>query len=193
MKKKEQILRAFAMEKLEAQGWESNENILDAIISFVRLEEGTPSIQQETRTATVTEDTDGKLTAKSIKLYNIVKVKNYDLLGFAIKQNAALLTEDDRLKVFFTILNLLHEFYSKLTYPFNEQDAKILLLIYLEKGKHFDLAKIVSAYNKKFEPTLAEEKILNSLQHFVKMKVIEVNKEGMYHAVETIIHERTYN
>ena len=192
MKKKEQILRAFIKEKLEQEGWEADEKIMDAILSNVKIEEGTPPLDQEVRSTTIIEDTDGTHTSESIKLYNLIKIKNYDLTGFAIKQNAAIFTNDDKLKIAFTLLNLFHEFYAHTKHKFNPQDTKVLVMIYEQGGETFSLEKLNEVNNSNFTPPVSNDGILNSLNKLIDRRVIKRLGDNEYKAIDRIIYERTF-
>ena len=190
MTTKETILRAFITEKLSEHGLEADEIVLKALAATVTLEEGEPLESEEERAVSVSEDTDGKPSAKSIKLYNLMKISYYDLIGFGIKEYAILLTEDIRIKAVFSVFMLLHEFYPKLTYSFNEQDAGILLALYESDKKEFMSAEVSAMYQQRFNKPLTEDQLKRSLGAFVDLQVLRRLGEGKYAVREKITYER---
>jgi hypothetical protein len=184
------ILKAFLAEQFQAHGLEINDAILKAITSTVQIEEGEPDESQETRSVKITEDTDGKLAAQSFKFYNIIKMSYHDLVGFLLKESGIYFMEDDKVKIFFSILFLLHDFSPKLTYKFNETDAKILLAIYENDRKEFSVADVQAAYQQHFAQALSEEQASRSLNHFKDLKVVEYLGAGKYLPREKMTYER---
>ena len=75
MNLQEAALKSFVLEKYP----EIEESVIRVIVATVSLEEGEPNEAEETRVITIKEDTDGKTTADSIKLYNLMKVSYHDL------------------------------------------------------------------------------------------------------------------
>ena len=190
MTKKETTLRAFIAEKLSEQGMEFDENVFKAIVSSVTLEEGDPIESEEIRSVYLKEATDGKPSAKSIKLYNLMKISYHDLTGFILKQSVIFLTEDNKTKAILSVFNLLHEFYPKLTYTFNEQDAGILLALY-ESGKNeFLSAEVPGLYQLRYGKPLTESQLSRSLDAFVELKVLRYLGDGKYAIRENMIYER---
>lgn len=184
------VLRAFIAEKLAEQGLEAEDNMLNALAEIVTLEEGQSLESEEVRSIYLSEATDGKPSAKSIKLYNLMRISYHDLIGFLLKESAILFTEDDRLKAVFSVFNLLHEFYPKLTYTFNEQDAGILLALYESGKKEFPAAEIPGLYRQRYRKTLPETQLTRSLDAFVSLKVLRYLGEGKYAVREKMVYER---
>ena len=190
MTKKESILYAFLSEKLNEQGHEIDDNVFRAIAAGVELEEGEPIESEETRSVYLSEDTDGKPSAKSIKWYNLMKISFEDIIGFILKQLDTFFTEDNRLKVIFSVLNLLHEFYPKLTYTFNEQDAGILLALYESGKKEFVPVDLQELYQHRFHKALSDNQLSQSLAAFKELKVVRYLGENKYAVRENMIYER---
>lgn len=190
MTKKEITLYAFLAEKLAEQNLEINENVFQALAAGVELEEGEPIESEETRSVYLKEDTDGKPSAKSIKWYNLMKISFEDIIGFILKQLQTFFTEDDRLKVFFSVLNLLHEFYPKLTYTFNEQDAGILLALFESGVKEFLPADVQALYQQRYNNALSDHQLSQSLNAFKELKVLRYLGENKYAVREKMIYER---
>lgn len=190
MRKEEEILRAFLVEKLSEAGLTPDEGVLELMARAVTLEEGNPDEESETRHITIQEDTDKKTTAKSIKLYNLMTVSFYDLTGFLLKEMSILLSKDTRVMVFLSLLNLLHEFYPKLAYRFNETDAKILSAIYhLNKGR-FSASELSNAYSLQFGESLTAGQMERSLIFFDRLKVLKSLSDGNYAVKERMTFER---
>ena len=190
MKKKEVVLRTFITEKLAERNLEADESILEAFGSSVRLEEGTPDETEEIRAIKIKEDTDGKVTAKSIKLYNLMKVSYYDLFGFLIKEAAIPFVEETRAKIIFALLILLHEFYPKMAHTFNEQDARLLLLIQELGKKEFKADELSEAYQQHFDQAITTAKVSRSLNYFTDLKVLKYLNDDKYIAEEKMTYER---
>lgn len=190
MVNKAAVLRAFVAEKLTEQGLVGDDNIFNALESVITLEEGQPLESEEVRSIYLSEATDGKLSAKSIKLYNLMRVSYHDLIGFLLKESTILLTEDNSVKVVLSIFNLLHEFYPKLTYTFNEQDAGILLALYESDKKEFSAVDIPDLYSRRNGKNLTADQLKNSLDAFIALKVLRFLGEGKYALREKMIYER---
>ncbi len=190
MVNKAAVLRAFVAEKLAEQGLVGDDNIFNALESVITLEEGQPLESEEVRSIYLSEATDGKLSAKSIKLYNLMRVSYHDLIGFLLKESTILLTEDNSVKVVLSIFNLLHEFYPKLTYTFNEQDAGILLALYESDKKEFSAVDIPDLYSRRNGKNLTADQLKNSLDAFIALKVLRFLGEGKYALREKMIYER---
>lgn len=190
MIKKTDVLRAFVTEKLAEQGLEVDDSILSALEGIVALEEGQPLESDEVRSIYLSEATDGKPSAKSIKLYNLMRVSYHDLTGFLLKESTILLTEDNRTKIVLSILNLLHEFYPKLNFTFNEQDAGILLALNETGKKEFSAEEIPGLYSQRNGKNLTADQLKRSLDAFVALKVLRYLGEGKYAVREKMIYER---
>lgn len=190
MKKETVSLREFLSQKLESVGLEMEEAVLQALSAAVVLEEGDPKEEEETRTVRLTEDTDGEITADRLHWYNLMRVSFHDLTGFLIKESAIILTEDTRLKVFLSLLNLLHEFYPKLTMPFNQADAKVLSAIYFLEKKTFSLPDLEASYARQFSEPLPQERSSRALNSFAALKIIKPLGEGQYQVRERMTYER---
>ena len=96
----------------------------------------------------------------------------HDLIGLLIK-GAAIPLEDSRVKIVLALLALFHEFYSKLTYEFNEQDAKLLLGIFELGKKEFTAKDIAESCGQRFALTLTEDRVSRSLEYFKDLKVLK--------------------
>lgn len=190
MRREEAALRAFLREKLAEAGLDGDEKAIDAIVAVARLEEGEPDEEKETRYIPIREDSDGKATAESIKFYNLMKVSFHDLSGFLLKETAILFSQDTRIQVFLSLLNLLHEFYPKLAYKFNDTDAGILLAIYNLGKEKFTVPELLDSYIQHFGKPLPVSQAERSLSFFESMKVLGSSEDGSYTMREKMIYER---
>jgi len=190
MIKKEAILRAYVEEKLSDLGMDFDEEVFNALVKAVTLEEGEPIESEEIRSVYLQEGSDGKPTAKSIKFYNLMKISYHDLLGFLLKESTIFFTEDSRLKAMFSIFNLLHEFYPKLSYTFNEQDAGILLSLYDSGKKEFLSEEVPALYQTRYGKSLSDVQLSRTLDTLVEIKVLRYLGEGKYTIREKMIYER---
>jgi hypothetical protein len=194
MQEEKLILRAFLTEQFKPRCLEANEAILNAITSVVQIEEGEPDESKETRSIKITEDTDGKLAAASFKFFNLMKISFHDLYGFLLKESGIYFMEDDKVKIIFSLLFLFHDFSPKLTYTFNETDAKILLAIYEHtdgiKNKQLDIPGIQQAYYQHFKEPLLEAQATRSFNYFKELGVLKYLGEGQYVLREKITSQR---
>lgn len=190
MRQEEAALRAFLAAKLNEAGLEADEKAIAAVVAATKLEEGEPKEENETRHVSIHEGTDGKLNAKSIKWYNLMKVSFYDLRNFLLTELAILYSDDTKAQVILSLLNLLNEFHSRLTYKFNETDARILLAIYRLNKDTFALPDLLDAYSQQFDTPLPASQAERSLNFFGSLKVLVLLKDGNYSVKEKMIYER---
>ena len=197
MKNKEKILVSYINQKFSENGLEIDTDFEKKFASCIELEEGYRKIEDETRSVTIKEDTDGKISASSIKLYNIMKVEQFEIQKSLIKTDAVffdagLLNTDQIIKMCFTLLDIAYEFYSKLKYTFNDTDAKILAAIYqfTIKEKEFTETGLNTFYSVNSNETLKDGQISRSLHFFTSLKVIKDLGEGKYALRERLIYER---
>ena len=183
---RQEVLRAVIGERLA----DVDENVLRVLDAVVTLEEGNSNEAEEIRAIKIKEDTDGKVSAKSFKLYNLMKVSFYDLAGFLLKESTILLTKDTRVKVIMSLLNLVYEFWPKLNYAFNDQDAKILLNIWQQGKKEVTAAEIAGVYQQSFGQDIDPDRVARSLEFFHKLKVLKYKGDGKYQARERMTYER---
>lgn len=191
MKKNELALRAFVREKLQATyGIEADETVLRAIAAVVTLEEGNPIESEEVRSIKITEDTDGKITSKSTKLYNLMKMSNYDLTKLLLGEYTMILSFENKVLFGLALLTLIHEFAPKNTISFNEQDSKILLTIYELGQPEFLTPDLITAFQVRFNHPITEEKAKESLSYLQELKVVKYLGGGKYKTRESMVYER---
>ena len=89
-----------------------------------------------------------------------------------------------------SLLNLVYEFWPKLNYAFNDQDAKILLNIWQQDGKEVTAAEIAGVYRQSFGQDIDADRVARSLKFFYKLKVLKYKGDGKYQARENMTYER---
>lgn len=190
MQEEKIVLRAYLSEQWKQQGWTLHDDALKALLGAVQIEVGESDESKETRAIKITEDTDGKLAAESFKFFNLMKMSFHDLSGLLLKESSVYFMEDDKVKIIFSLLFLFHEFYPKLSYKFNETDAKILLAIYENGRQEFTLNDLQTAYHKRFDTALSQEQATRSLNYFKELRVLKYLGEGKYFLREKMTYER---
>lgn len=191
MANQKEIIAAFVSEKMHGVDAETASQIVRALNASVTLEQGNSNEADETRSVTLKEDSDGKVSAKSIKLFNLMKVSAYDLFGFLSKEITIGLTEDSRIKILVSLFNLLYDFYPKLTYTFNEMDAKILTAIWQLNKKTITAEEVLDSYGQTNTPSVSTAQMQRSLAFFSELKVIKNLGKGQYEVKEKITYERS--
>lgn len=186
MNKKEEIIKALFAEKFG----ETDEIVAQTISKIINLEIGNSNEDDETRSIDIVEDSDGKITAKSFKLYNIMKVSNYDLGKLLIEETTLALVEDTRLKITLGLIKMLYEFYPKLTYAFNDTDAKILLTIYQLQKKSITPPEVYDTYLQNFTTSVSTAQIERSLNFLKDMRVLKYLGNGNFEVREKMTYER---
>ena len=182
----EKTLRAFLEEKTGGV----DEKVFSAVNAAVRFEKGEGTEAGETRTVKIIEDTDGSITADSFKLYNLMRVSFHDLAGFLLKESTILLTEDVKIKVIMSLINLVFEFVPKLAHRFNDQDAKVLYAIWQMGKVPFTAEQVTEQYGENFDPAIDPDKVSRSLKSLYQLKVLKYQGEGQYSARERMIYEK---
>lgn len=182
----EKTLQAFLKEKTDGV----DEKVFSVVNAAVRLEKGEGAEAGETRTVKIIKDTDDSITADSFKLYNLMRVSFHDLAGFLLKETTILLTEDVRIKVIMSLLNLVFEFVPKLDHRFNDQDAKVLYAIWQMGKVPFTAEQVTEQYGENFDPAIDPEKVSRSLKSLYQLKVLKYQGEGQYTARERMIYEK---
>jgi hypothetical protein len=187
---KEKIIKAFIAEKLQINETEINEGVFNTINASINLEIGESNEADEIRSISLLEDTDGKVTAKSIKLYNLMRVSLYDIVGFCLKETSILFTEDNKVKIIYALMNLLLDFYPKLTYSFNDTDAKILMAIWNIRKSTITIDEINASYSQLSSTIIEISQLQRSLEFFKTLRVLKYLGNDQYQVKEKIIYER---
>lgn len=192
MKDSQKILKTFIEEKLRKDDYKSDSLVIKSLLSAIVLEEGESSEERESRSVKLVEDTDGKFTAESLKLYNLMSVSYYDLFGF-LKDEMIILAgipENTGLKIALSVLNLLYEFVPKMTRKFNETDAKIIMAVYLQNKQPFSIDQLKATYQEQFKVPLSKEQAVRSLSFLNKHRVVEQKADGTFIGKEEVHYER---
>lgn len=169
-----------------------NEQIVEVLNAITTLERGDSDERQETRKVKITEGTNGEVTAKSIKLYNLMEMSFHDLSGLLLRGAALSLFEDTKAKIAYGVLMLIHEFYPMVSYEFGERDSKLLLVI-LEHGQsEFQMLELQEAFQKRFREEIGDKGLQKSLEVFVKLKVLKFRGNGKYMLREKMVYQRQH-
>lgn len=186
MKDEKQVIAAYLRSALAERNLEPDESIINIIHSNVQLIDRPKEESEETRTVRLEMDSTGKITAESIKLYNIAQISTYDLLGFIGKEVGILLFDDTAKQMIYSLVMLLHEFYPKLKVAFNEQDAQVLFAIAQMGEKEFTTEELSNVYHETLKENLSEDKLEASLQTLVNHMVVKRTAVRKYRLREKI-------
>ena len=157
---------------------------------FIDLEKGKSNENDETRSVTIVVDKDGTVSAESFKLYN-VRVSLKDVGKFALETSLSLLLTDDiKFQIVLSLLNIVDEFFPKLTITFNETDAKILLAIYQLNQQKVTIADVSDRYAETNTPSVSDDQIKRSLDLFDSKDVLRALANGVYEVREEMTYER---
>ena len=179
-------LRAF----LESRSENIDDTVFQVLDAVVTLEQGEGDEAEESRALRIKEDTDGSLSASSWKLYNLMRVSYHDVIGFLLKESTILLTEDTRINVIMSLLNLVFEFVPNLTYSFNEQDAQILFSIWKLGSNEVTAEEVVTAHKRYCGQAIDPKRVERSLRFFHNLHVLHYLGDGVYKVRERMIYER---
>ncbi|HMQ64356.1 MAG TPA: hypothetical protein PKE06_26975 [Flavilitoribacter sp.] len=181
-----EVLKAFFENAFYRQGWPMDDKALSLLHQAINLSERPPDESESYRTAYVRQESDGKVTAHSIKLYNISQVGLTDLFGLLYKEMGLILFEETVQKVLYGLGVLLIDFLPKLKYEFNEQDAKLLLCLVKLNKKQFTKPELAAQYKTSFKKNLAQDKLDASITLFKDLRVIKSVAQGEYKIEEKI-------
>lgn len=189
MNQQEQILSAFLAEQLPDFDVSSKEGKQILLLLSETLSLAQQDANEGYRTVTIKEDSDGKITAHSIKLFNILQAdldKQIKLLSRAI----AIFPIALALQFTAGFLAILAYFIPMLKVEFNEQDAKVLLAIYKLHSKTFSTDTVnKELQNIDFE-SLTQKKLHASLVKLANAKVIRSLGHGKYLRMEKLKYKR---
>ncbi len=189
MNPQEKILSAFLSEELEDFDISRKEDKQILMLLSETLSLAHQDAAGNYRAVTIKEDSDGKITAHSIKLSNIFQAdldKQIKLLSKAITIfPIALLLQ-------FTagFLAILASFIPMLKVEFNEQDAKVLLAIYKLHSKTFSKKSINKELQSLGFESLTQKNLQASLVKLSNAKVIRSLGHEEYLRMETLTHKR---
>ncbi len=191
MNYQEKVLAAYLDETLPDfdTHQEDDTKVLLLLSETLQLERQVQDKDGQYRAVTIKEDSDGKITAHSIKLSNLLTVdiaQQISLLSAAM----GILQISVLLKFTTGFLGVLASFLPLLKKEFNEQDAKVLLAIYKLHKKEFDVADIPKQLQSlDFEP-LTPKKLNASLVKLANAQVLRSLGHGRYLVAEKLRFKR---
>lgn len=186
MENTKETLSAFLDAELSKQNLALDQATLDLLYANVDFIPRPSDESEEERSITTKQDSTGKLTAESIKLWNLSKISTYDLFQFVWKQAGLLIFDDPVKKILYGLGTLLVEYYPKVKHEFNEQDAKVLFSIAKLKRKEFTTGALLAQYNEDFETEINEDSLEDSLDELIEWNVIERTDAKHYEIKERI-------
>ena len=194
MENNELTLREFITTSLAADASDAadDNDVFRAVNAVAFLQEGESNEADQSRTVTISEDSDGRVTAKSIKLYNIVTISFHDLSGFFLKGLFISFAETTKQKIVFGLLALVHEFYPKLSHAFNEQDSRVLLVMLELGNREFTLDEVAHAHRQRFGEELPRERLNRTRDGLEKYKILRYKGAGKYIVREKMTYERSW-
>jgi hypothetical protein len=185
-------LQAFLQEKLEKHGIHLDPESLNLLNEAIVLEEGRPNEAIESRPVYMREESDGTPTAKSISLYNLLRISFHDVLGVLLKIAGIAASAPGKLGAALSLLELLHDFYPKLTFEFKEKDAKVLLAIFRTSDSDFSKEAVLEAYQAEFNVPLDPAQAERSLSFFQTLKIIDLQDDGLYSLRQRMEYDREF-
>ncbi len=184
------IIRSILLKRIGEKALTIDDCIIGHFSKAFEIKKGVPPEKGRTRKVKILEDTDGKLIAKSISLYNILTVSFYDFRDLIIKQSIAFLAEDKQILLVLSMFNLIHEFTPKLVNDFNEQDAKVLLAIFQLNKMKFSVDELYEVVSRLEGEQIVESAVLRSINHLLKMRVIRRQEGNIYKLKQKMVYHR---
>lgn len=191
MNQQEKILAAFLEEELDDFDVSNNKDkqMLYMLSETISLKNEVQDKDGNYRTATIFKDSDGKITAHSIKRSNVFQADLAKQLKFMSKA-IGIFPVAALLKFTGGFLAILATFLPMLKIEFNEQDAKVLLAIYKLHRKEFSESEVKSQFLALEFEAIPDEKMNASLVKLANAKVIRSLGHGDYTKVEKIVYKR---
>ena len=186
MENNKEILKSFLKTELAKQNLELDAATFNLFFTVIDLTPRPSDESKEVKNIKVRQDSSGKTTAESIKLWNISQISTYDLLQFLIKEIGILMFDDTAKKVIYGLIALLIEYSPKVKHQFNDQDAKVLFSIAKLNSKNFTTEELLNQFNQDFEEGIEEEKLEDSLDELINWKVLRRTEAKHYEVKERI-------
>ena len=191
MNPQEKVLAAYLEAELPDFDISRKEDrqVLFLLSESIRLERQVQGKDGNYRTATITEDSDGKITAHSIKLSNIFYAdisKQFTLLSKAV----SIFPMVALLKFTGGFLAVLAAFLPMMKLEFNEQDAKVLLAIYRLHQKEFSESEVKAQLQVLDFKSITSKKLNASLVKLANVKVLRSLGHGRYLRMEKLEYKR---
>jgi len=191
MNPQEKVLAAY----LEAElpdfdiSRKEDQQVLFLLSESITLERQVQGKDGNYRTTTITEDSDGKITAHSIKLSNIFYAdisKQFTLLSKAV----SIFPMVALLKFTGGFLAVLAAFLPMMKLEFNEQDAKVLLAIFQLHQKEFSESEVNAQLQLLDFKSITSKKLNASLVKLANAKVLRSLGHGKYLRMEKLEYKR---
>ena len=187
MNPQEKILAVFLEDELPDFDISRKEDkqILMLLSESISLEQQVQDKNGHYRTVTIAKDSDGTISAHSIKLSNVFSAdlsKQFKLLSKAV----GLFPITVLLKFTGGFLAVLAVFIPMLQLEFNEQDAKVLLAIHKLHQNEFSVSAIEGEFQGLGFQSITPEKMNASLVKLANAKVIRSLGHGKYLRKEKI-------
>ena len=171
--KDKEALSAFVQASLQEKGWQLDEPTLKKLGTIVQLTPAESDLSEETRQVTIEQDSSGKVSASSFKLWNVAQISMHDLWGFIGKEIGILWFDETAKKMIYSLVMLIHEFYPKLKVTFSDQEAQVLFAIAQLKQNAFTAQELFPVFAEAFSSSLSEVQMEASLEVLVQHRVIE--------------------
>lgn len=179
-------LYAFLQDSLQKKGWELDTETLAILERQILLTEAASDLSQETRQITIEQDSSGKVSASSFKLWNVAQISMHDLLEFMGKEFGILLFDETAKQMIYSLVMLIHEFYPKLRVTFSDQEAQVLFAIAQLQQKSFTTEDLFPIFTEAFTSSLSETQMEASLEVLVQHRVLERTAVKQYKIREKI-------
>lgn len=181
-----EVLKAFLETKAKTEGMELESWMVSAIHRNTELKPVPSNEAEEVRTVTITESSDGSVTAESIKLYNISEIKLYDIMSFILKETGIGLFEDTAKKAMWALFMLVWEFYPHLKKEFTPFDSQVLFAVSQLPEKAFTFQELEAKLNSQLKENVDATFLNRSLNYLIQLRVIERTKKDGYKKKEKL-------
>lgn len=150
------------------------------------IDSGLPKSEMEKKSVEISIGSDGKVSAASFKLYNILEFSQSEFQISILNFIGAMggFVSAAPIATIMGVLGLIGTFLGMSKKESNEQEAKVLLAIY-RLGKMCHISTIQKEYETSFGSTINEEQLQASLKILAKYRTIEI-KENEVLIIETV-------
>jgi hypothetical protein len=187
-----EVLKAFFEAKAKTEGMELESWMVSAIHQNTELKPVPSNEAEEVRTVTITESSDGNVTAESIKLYNLSEISLYDIMSFVRKEVGILIWDDTAAKIAWSLFALLWEFYPHLKKEFQPFDSQVLFAVSQLPEKAFTFQKLEAKLNSQLKENVDATFLNRSLNYLIQLRVIERTKKDAYKKKEKLKNVSRY-
>lgn len=146
-----------------------------------------PAFSLQRRSIDLEIFSNGTVSAKSIKLYNIIRFPQWQFQSSLLKLSAgaAAISTLQPVATVLGLLALLHEFIDQASKTYTELDARVLLCIY-RLGRLCHLSTIPAAYEQYFGEPLTQEELDQALRLLSDYRSIRLRDGQEVELIETI-------